>query len=243
MKANSRAPRIFFRVVKFTFTCFVFLVCGIVLWRVFTSGDPAAIKTVAVNSALAEAYEQHGEELTLQYQPLQTTITRGEHNSGYFGVTQTLFIPQASQVQIVFRYNNSTLRHLQEDYGLASLPDKALCHFDVTLVKTTDLTPEIEEDYKDTSTFTTERYYPSEHVIRETTALYTYYRYTFEGVTVEEDTLGVFVDIYYNQDVCYEEEAYGRLCIYNAYYADWKTYKWSRADKRALEAFLAGEQE
>ena len=110
MKANSRAPRIFFRVVKFTFTCFVFLVCGIVLWRVFTSGDPAAIKTVAVNSALAEAYEQHGEELTLQYQPLQTTITRGEHNSGYFGVTQTLFIPQVSQVQIVFRYNNSTLR-------------------------------------------------------------------------------------------------------------------------------------
>ena len=243
MKANSRVPRIFFRAVKFTFTCFVFLVCGVVLWRVFTSGDPAVVKRMSVNEPLARAYEQHGEDLILQYQPLQTSITRGEHNSGYFGVTQTLFIPQADQVQIVFRYNNSTLRHLQEDYGLDALPEKALCHFDVTLVKTTDLTPEIEEDYKDSATFTVERYHPSANVVRETTSLYTYYRYTFDGVSVEEDTLGVFVDIYYNQDIAYEEEAYGRLCIYNAYYYDWKPYKWSRADREAIEAFLAGERE
>lgn len=239
MKANSRAPRIFFRVVKLTFTCFVFLVCAIVLWRVFSSGDPAAIKKVAVNSAFAEAYGEHGDDLVLQYRTLQHSITRGEDNAGYFGVTQTLFIPQAEQVQIVFRYNNSTLRHLQEDYGLEAVPDKALCHFDVTLVKTTDLTPDVEEDYKDPATFTVERYYPSENVIRETTALYTYYRYTFDGVTVDEDTLGVFVDVYYNEDVRYEEDAYGRLCIYDAYYSEWKTYKLSRADRKVIDAFLA----
>ena len=220
---NQRTFRLFGRVVKISLTVLIFLVCGILLWRVFSSGDPASMSALSVNEPLREAYREHGEDLLLQYQNQNPSITQAEHNRGYFSVTQYVFIPQANQVQLVFRYNNSTIQHLKEDKGLAELPSKEDDLFDVTLVVTEDLTPNNAEDNDEASAVKKERIYPtSGGCTRDTTSLYTYYRYTFDGVTVEDLTLGVFVDVYYVGDLNYEEKAYGTLCIYNSSY-DWIT--------------------
>ncbi len=229
---NSRIPRMIGRFLRFTVSLFIFSVCMLVIWRMCSSGDPDAVKRMMANEKTRAAYQTYGSKLTLQYQN-NPTITRGEHNAGYFSVTQYVFIPEAEQVQLVFRYNNSTLVHLKEDYNLPEVPPKEGKYFDVTVVKTTDLTPDDPTDNEDPAKLAVTRYQPSD-CIRETTSLYTYYRYIFDGVLVEEDTVGVFTDIYYDQDIDYNRDAYGILLLYTRE-RPWIDYHLTAADKRILE--------
>ena len=234
---NFRTPRIIGRVIKTLFALFILAVNAILIWRVFFSASiPASVGTMLANDKLCAAYEQYGDELTLCYQE-QATVTRAEHNYGYFSVTQCVFIPEAEQVQIVVRYNNSTLRHLAEDYGLAEIPSRDGTLFDVTLVKTTDLTPDDPDDNLDLANLSVERYAPSEGTVRDTTSLYTFYRYVFDNVSVDDVTVGVFADIYYVEDIDYESEAYGTLCLYDDL-SEWKTYTLTAADRKALKNAL-----
>lgn len=229
---NAHNMRVFWRVVKWSISLLLFLISGILLWRVFSSGDPKEIKYLMGNDALYEAYEEHGKELILQYQ-MQDTITTAEYNRGYFSVTQYVFIPEAKQVQLVFRYNNSTLTHLAEDYGLSEIPDKSGEFFDVTVVTTTDLTPDNREDNDNTEALAMERYYPSA-ATRTETSLYTYYRFVFDNVEVTPDMLYVFADVYYEGDLDYEKRPYGTLCLYDDE-SEWVDYKLSRTERKMLQ--------
>lgn len=230
--STARNMRIFGKVVKASFTLLIFVVCFILLWRVFSSGDPKAVDVLMANEHTRAAYEAYGEDMILQYQG-QHSITLGEKNRGYFSVTQYVFIPQANQVQIVFRYNNSTIKSLAADYALPEVPSKEETLFDVTLVRTDDLfSPENREDNLDSSTLEVTRYYPSDY-IRETTSLYTYYRYVFDGVTLEDHTVGVFADVYYVGDIDYEKEPYGTLCLYDDL-SPWMSYSLTKDDIAVL---------
>ena len=205
---------------------------GIVVWRVFFSTKiPDEVRDLQKNDALTAAWETYGDNLTFRRQE-QATITRGEHNNGYFSVVDCVFIPEAAQVQLVFRYNNSTIRHLARDYQLDRVPDKGEELFEVTLLRTTDLTPEDKSDNGDPATLAEERFYPTS-AVRAETSLYTYYRFVFDGVTVEGDTDGVFADIYYRGDIDYKKTPYGALCLC----ADgdaWLPYSLSSGDRKAL---------
>ena len=232
--ARTRAPRLPGLILKGLLTLLILSVNAILIWRMCTSGDPAAIRTLSVNDKTRAAYQAHGDALVLQYQE-QASITRSPESYGYFSVTQCIFIPEANQVQIVVRYNNSTLTHLKEDYKLPAIPDRAGDYFDVTLVRTTDLTPNDTSDNLEETNLRTERYFPNAEVRTDSTALYNYRRFVFDGVTVEDLTVGIFVDIYYNEDVNYDERAYGTLCLYDREMT-WLPYTLTRADREALTA-------
>lgn len=223
--------RVFWRVVKWSISLLLVLICGILIWRMCSSGDPEQVKYLMGNEALYEAYEKHGDDLVLQYQN-QDTITLAPHNRGYFSVTQYVFIPEAKQVQLVFRYNNSTIKHLAEDKGLAAVPDKSEELFDVTLVTTTDLTPDNREDNANTDALEMKRYTPSA-ATRAETSLYTYYRFVFDNIEITPEMLFVFADVYYEGDLNYEEPAYGTLCLYDDE-SPWVTYKLSRTERKML---------
>lgn len=230
--SNGHNMRVFWRVVKWSISLLLVLICGILIWRMCSSGDPEKVKYLMGNEALYEAYEKHGDDLVLQYQN-QDTITTAERNRGYFSVTQYVFIPEAKQVQLVFRYNNSTIKHLAEDYGLAAVPDKSEELFDVTLVTTTDLTSDNRDDNANTDALEMKRYTPSA-ATRAETSLYTYYRFVFDNIEITPDMLYVFADIYYEGDLNYEEPAYGTLCLYDDE-SPWVTYKLSRTERKMLE--------
>ncbi len=230
--SNGHNMRLFWRVVKWSISLLLVLICGILIWRMCSSGDPEQVKYLMGNEALYEAYEKHGDDLVLQYQN-QDTITTAERNRGYFSVTQYVFIPEAKQVQLVFRYNNSTIKHLAEDYGLAAVPDKSEELFDVTLVTTTDLTSDNRDDNANTDALEMKRYTPSA-ATRAETSLYTYYRFVFDNIEITPDMLYVFADIYYEGDLNYEEPAYGTLCLYDDE-SQWVTYKLSRTERKMLE--------
>ena len=230
--AQGHNMRVFWRVVKWSISLLLCIICGILLWRVFSSGDPKEVKYLMGNDALYEAYEEKGKDLVLQYQ-MQDTITLAEYNRGYFSITQYVFIPDARQVQLVFRYNNSTIEHLARDYGLGAIPDKSEELFDLTLVTTKDLTPDNQGDNENTENLAMERYYPTA-AIRTETSLYTYYRFVFDNVEVTPDMLYVFADIYYKGDLDYEERAYGTLCLYDDA-SLWVDYKLSRTERKMLK--------
>lgn len=231
--AKGHNLRVFWRVVKWSISLLLFLICGILIWRVCSSGDPEEVKYLMGNDALYEAYEEHGKDLILQYQ-MQDTITTAEYNRGYFSVTQYVFIPEAKQVQLVFRYNNSTIENLAKDYELAEIPDKSEELFDVTLVTTTDRTPDNREDNENIENLVMERYFPSA-ATRTETSLYTYYRFVFDNVEITPDMLYVFADIYYLGDLNYEERPLGTLCLYDDE-SPWVDYKLSSTERKMLES-------
>lgn len=221
-------------VIRLLATLLILSVAGVVIWRVFFSAKiPESVRYLQQNEILSAAYAENDGNLTFRRQE-QASITRGEKNNGYFSVVDCVFIPEAEQVQIVFRYNNSTIRHLAADYDLDEIPDKAAELFDVTLVRTTDLTPEDKSDNGDPSTFASERIHAT-GATRAESALYTFVRLVFDGVRVEPDTEGVFADVYYLGALDYSDSPYGTLCLY-ANGDKWLSRPLSSGDRKALGA-------
>ena len=227
------------RIASFIFktvcSLFIAAVVLLLLWRIIdNANDPASMNTVIPNSALCEAYTENDGKLTTFSQE-QTMYTRGEKNSGYFAITQSLFIKEAEQLQFVFRYNNSTLKYTQRDYGLDKLPDRSEDVYDITVLIMYDLTPDnvTDNDGKTPEAVRYERFYASD-MIRAQKTLYNYRKFVFDGIQLTDDVIAVYVDIYYKGDVNYDEKPYGSLLVY--YNEDENIpYKLSNADKKAIE--------
>ena len=233
--ASFRAPRIIGWIVRLLFSLFILSILGLLFWRVAISDKiPKAIDTLTPNANLTEAYEANDGKLTLQYQDL-VNISYSPERYGYFAAPSYVFIPEANQVQVVFRYNNSTIVHLAEDYGLGAVPEKSEHLFDISLVIATDLTPNDHTDDLDESTLSTRRILPSSDPIREETKLYTFYRYVFDGVSIEDVTNAIYLDVYYVEDIQYESKPYDALPLY-AWDENWIPYSPSRADRIAMKS-------
>lgn len=228
---NFRTPFLIGKIIKISLILFVIAINALVIWRVFFSANiPKSIDVLETNDAICEAYREHGNDLLLQYQD-QYSVNYDKGKEGYFGVPQYVFIPEAKQVQLVFRYNNSTLRNLTKDYELAAVPDKEADLFDVTLLCVTDLTPDNTTDHEQSEL----RIHPTSKAT-ETTMLYTYHRYVFDNVEIDPSAAAsVFLDVYYNGDLNYEHEPYGTLRLYN-HLSSWMSRDLTSADKKALKS-------
>lgn len=218
------------------FATLIFAVCALMLWRVFIAARvPSDLMRLAPNKPLATAYRENGNSLTVWTQE-QATVTRAEHNSGYFGVPHFVFIDQAQQVQVIFRYNNGTLDSVQSDMGLAEAPPRGEQIFDLSLVTVTDTTPTDKSDNVDGSeSLAKSRIAPTSCEV-STTLLYTYYRVTFDGVSTAEDVITIFLDVYYEGAIDYNAEAYGTLRLYHCE-SERIGEELSRKEHKALDAF------
>ena len=211
------------------------------IWRAFFStAIPAEVKFLSPNPALRDAYKAalaEGKELTVFYQESQyDTTTVRDKNYSYFSAKEVRFIQEANQVQLLFRYNNATIRHLVEDYGLAEIPDRAAELYDVTLYVAYDLTPADITDNagNDPASVKFVRYHATSSEPAQS-LMYNYRRMTFDGLDMtvtDNPVLAVYVDVYYLGDLDYEAEPYGTICIYD--YAAEKTYE--SLDKNVIEA-------
>lgn len=237
-----RVWRIIKKAVKIIAFTIIFGTIGLLFLRMFSSGDPSSMKALAINDRLVEAYRANGELRALTQSENVITHENDEekgYNYGYFTTTSSIFFPTADQVQIIFRYNDSTLRHLAEDYGLGFEPDKNLDWYDVTLRVIVDRTPDNLKDngetyWEDRDAVKILRIQPSD-VISDTKPLYSYRRFTFDDVPSIEDAtvLAVYVDVYYNGDIDYSRRPYGAMRIYTGG-VDIHKFKLSSRDIRAL---------
>lgn len=239
----GRIWRIIKKTVKGIALTVVFGTIALLLARMFMSGDPSSMKALSVNDRLAEAYRRDGDLRAVAQVEQVITHEKDEdkgYNYGYFSVTDSVFFPTAEQVQIVFRYNDSTLRHLMEDYGLTETPDKNLDWYDVTMRVILDRTPENKKDngetyWSDPDAVRVIRIQPTD-VSSATKPLYSYRRFTFDGVpSIEDDNvLAVYIDVYYKNDIDYNKKPYGDMRIYTGG-VDIHEYRLSGKDIKALE--------
>ena len=242
--------------VKYTFKALglilVFGTIAILLWRVFTAGNPKDMENLSINDTLVEAWneaEADGRDLTI-YTPVmpdgsQITSVLGK-NYSYFAVTHNVFIEEAHQVQVLFRYNNSTLKHTAEDYSLPSIPSRDEEVYDVTLLFAIDLTPDDKEDNlgNDEGSVNFIRCH-GEVTLTAQKNLYNFRRIVFELDDAEiniselldsELLLAIYADFYYNGAIDYEAEPYGTLCIYDFKSANIPV-KLEKHDVKAIQAF------
>lgn len=239
----SRPPRASYalhvtgKVIKALCSLLIIGICAALLWRVFFSGIlPKDMRSVVPNAALRAAYEQNGGQLS-PFTQKQGSTTRGERNYGYFSVQRAVIFPEAEQIQLVFRYNNSTLRATAADFGLDDTPEKGAEVYDVTLLLLRDLTPEDKTDNTDGSeTLEQVRVFPTSHTVR-TTALYTYFLYTFDGVSLLNVPV-IYLDVYFpnGAPVDYGAEAYGTLRIYHEE-SERLDVRLSGGEKKAIASF------
>ena len=211
------------------------------IWRAFFSTIiPAEVRSLSPNPVLKNAYEaalSEGKELTVFYQESQyDTTTVRDKNYSYFSAKEARFIQEANQVQLLFRYNNATIRHLVEDYKLTEIPDRSSELYDVTLYVAYDLTPDDLTDNagNDPASVKFVRYHATAST-PASTLLYNYHRMTFDGLDMtvtDTPVLAVYVDVYYLGDLDYEAEPYGTICIYD--YAAENTY--GTLDKKEIAA-------
>lgn len=242
----------FFTLVKWLFklvvTAVVILVFAIFIWRFVTGRVPEELEVLSPDATLAEAYERYGESLVLYTQD-QNSITRAEESYGYFTACQAIFIPQAGQVQLLIRYNDSTLEATERDYGLEEgTLDPEKDWYDVTLVVARDLTPDNGEDNlgSDPESVALSRIQPSAVAASVHEGLYSYRRLIFNDVPQDALTLAVYADFYFARDIAYLSEdfdiytdtAYGTLCLYA--HADKNvSLSLTEADTLALREYIA----
>ena len=134
---------------------------------------------------------------------------------------------------------------MAEDYGLDQVPDRTEDLYDLTLVLATDLTPDVAEDNagNDSESVAFTRLHPVS-VMSDEKNLYNYRRFVFDldeiGMDLSELTgeggllLAMYADVYYVEDIRYEEYAYGTLCVYD-YLQEKQTVELKGADLRALQ--------
>lgn len=245
MSRVTRSFKIAGWLIKFLFTLMVAFVCGFLLWRVFSSGDPKSMKTISVNDSIHNAYEQAEEELYI-FRQEQNSTTRADHNAGYFSITNAVFIPEANQIQVVLRYNNSTIKSLVKDKSLSATPAKEGDLFDVNLFFSVDLTPDNKDDNAIISESGTRTFRCSSTLVaKDEATLYNYRKFVFDLNGTGEDLaelldsgtlLAVYADIYYIPEMDTDKEAYGTLCLYD-YITKKETVKLSKSDKAQIEAW------
>lgn len=224
MSRVTRAFRITGKLIKFLIGVLIFTVIALIIWRVVSSNNPKDMKRLIPNEKLISAYEEKGDDLRIFKQD-QRSVTSGTHNYGYFAVTDYAFIPDANQIQLLFRYNNSTITATAEDYGLEETPARSDNIYDVTLLFAIDITPENKDDNLETDEDSVRfvRVHASDCESGEK-KLYNFRRFVFDLETAELDLnylldeellIAVYTDVYYIGDLDYEETPYGTLCLYD----------------------------
>ncbi len=196
-------------VLRGLFALLIIFVCAFLIWRVaFSQKPPKEMRSITGNEVLRAALDEH-ETLTLLTQKTQVSYTEASDNQAYFRYDWCVFIEEANQVQLLFFYNNSTLEKVQEEQGLAKELPNGEVVFDVVLTQYIDVTPEGHTG--DPVTEKKEFLPVSCEVDTNRNGMYTFFRYTFDGVALA-DTVVIYLDVYYEQ----LSDSLGTLRLYHA---------------------------
>ena len=198
-------------------------VIALLLWRVLSSENPKEMETLTPTDDLLTAYAQSGEGLYM-FNQKQRSITSAENNYGYFSITDYVIIPDANEVQTLFRYNTSTLKRTAEDHGLETIPSRDSEVYEVSLVFAIDITPDNADDNLGNDPESVRFVRCKGTVVgSEKKNMYNYRRIVFDLDDAEIDIkqlindkllLAVYADICYLGNVNYDKP-YGTLCLYD----------------------------
>ena len=195
-------------VVRFLFVLLLIGMITVLLWRVaFSQNPPDGFDRISGNEILRAALQTNGKITVLEQG--QVKYTEGADNYAYFNLDYCYFLKEADQVQLLLFYNNSTLERLAEDRGLAEIPARGEEVFSLKMTQYVDVTPADFTKASENDILTEERVFAPSKCEITTNSLYTFIRYTFDGVDLDTDTVVIYLDM------CYEGESYGTLRLFH----------------------------
>ncbi len=104
--------------LKLLMYCLVFLVYGLLFFRLCTGKPPKALSDLLWTKSVHEAYTANSNLSVYEQEPIESIA-----KDGYFSVSDIRYIPDAQTFQLTVRYNNSSIealeRHLIEKETVA----------------------------------------------------------------------------------------------------------------------------
>lgn len=179
------------KILKYIF--FAFLVCFVIALsiRLYTSSYyPSDMKKIYFNDTLTEHYfstdnfEAYTQELGYHYDD-------PDYEDNYFFADHLIYIPEAKQLQVTLRYNDSALPKLATKYGLEQIPEASP---DLFLFTLSTLCEEIDENGEKK---TVTRRYDCSYLYTDEKFMYNYIKLVFDGVEFDEETAWLRVDTYF----------------------------------------------
>ena len=188
----SKAGKIVKITVKTLLLGISFCIYAFFIFRLCSTGEaPKSITKIVWNETAREAYLADPESFCIYSQTPDTYIT----NDGRFWISDIIYLPQAKQLQMTIKYNDSTLKYLRESLGDPAmvLPAEP---FDYSLLSSAGV--RLHEYSSDALEYQN----------------YNYRRLVFENVVIEDKT-SHYVDIYYVDSINYSAIPYGSLLVWN----------------------------
>lgn len=181
------------KLFKILFWTFIITVNALILWRIFSSGEPKFSKTYIWTQQAIDEYKASEDDFKVYNISKKATITEDITGNGSFSVMSTYYTPSAKQVQFTLCYNNSTLKYLKERYNLSETPKG-----EVFVCTLTDNNGHMYTEYD---------------FLTHSKNLYNYRRIVFPDIETEGLT-SLTLKIYYAQDVLYSVP-YAKVDIFN----------------------------
>jgi len=218
--------RLFTSIVKAILVCCLLGLFILLFWRMCAADSvPNEMKVITPTPAMVRTYGPTSSTAYPEGDAFYQTYglyTYNEEAYGYFSAPQAIFFTAADELQVVVRYNISTLKKIAQVQSLTDIPARDADIFDYSVVMTRVDGGEV-------------RYQPTQ-IAKYNKGLYCYARLVFSGCIPTDNTEGVFVDFYYvgeNGSADYTETPLAALCLYENINTN-IPYRFTNADKDAL---------
>ena len=183
-------------VIRYIFYFVILLINVAIIFRVCMAENPGSIDKPTINDTLRDAYAG-SEDITVLTQTVYDMFT----SDGCFYATGMFYFPDAEQLQVSIRYNVRTISQMIDSPSLYREP---LGRFPVRDIGTysslTDIHEPVTVDEIKAGEFFAFRlsdnngtYYAPSDISNVSRSLYQYRKLTFDGVTVDNDSLYVFI--------------------------------------------------
>lgn len=184
----------------FIYAFFIFRLCS-------TQDAPESVASVVWNDTTRAAYAAAPDDFQILSQDPVTIIT----DDGRFWISDVVYLPQAKQLQLTIKYNDSTLKYLKE--ALAKQASTTLDDGTVQTVSVDDIVlPDEPFDY--TLLDNSGNRYAEHTSYAEHHQNYNYRRLVFENVEIPEHA-AFYIDMYYVGAIDYSAIPYGSLLAWN----------------------------
>lgn len=181
--------------------CFIF---GAVIFRIYIAEHyPAETVRMVFTDPLTAHYKADPEGFTAKTQNIRFPYDSGE--DGNFFASGLIVVPDADNLQVTVRYNESTLPKVAAFYKLATTPEAREGLFRYTLTASYNETEDGEEY----------RTYASSYLHEDAAYMYHYGKLVFDGVDFE-GAVWMRIDIY----LVGQETPFGHICVYEAKASD-----------------------
>ena len=218
---KSKSKFVLIMKILIAFTCLS--VVGVVAFRlVLFNTYPASMKNIYFTDNLTSYYNASAGDINAKTQMIR--FPYDDEDKGNFFAGNLIIIEDAGEMQFSLRYNLSTLKTIEKQYGLTDLSpdDESLFSFRIVGSQCTDA---VNDRYEEIVVSAEPSY-----VGTDSRAMYRYFKLAFDGIDFANPPVWMRVEIFVKG---HEDEPFAMVLVYENHeeYAIFKDYDLGRKER------------